>query len=139
MISEETKKQIKTNTNHWFKENFPNCVVPRKSLKGIVWIIGHVIIHSKISLRFIEHPEIRMEITFFVAKNGLGFGYNAKCITRYPWFYSLPQYYPKYIFIEFVHYLYDMIYNIFSLKGLKHLIPYTKNFIKTLLKNLSFV
>ena len=134
MISEEIKEQIKTNTNHWFKENFPNCVVSRKSLKDVVRVITHEIMHYKITSTFIENPETRMELTFFVAKNRLGFGYNAKCITRYPREYSLPQYYPKYILIQLIHYLYDMIYNIFSLRGLEHLIPYTKKFIKTLFK-----
>ena len=132
MISEEIKSQIKTDTNHWFKENFPECIVPRKSLKDIVRVITHEIMHYKISLKFIEDVEARMELTFFVAKNGIGFGYNAKCITHYPWYYSLPQYYPKYIFIEFVHYLYDMIYNIFSVRGLGYLLMYSKNFVKTL-------
>ena len=134
IISEEIKEQIKTDINNWFKENFPNCIIPRRSLKEVVRMIAHEIMHYKITLKFIENAETRMELTFFVAKNRLGFGYNAKCINRYPWHYSLPQYYPKYIFVRFVHYLYDMIYNIFSFRGLVHLMLYTKNFIKTLFK-----
>ena len=132
MITEETKEQIKTDTNHWFKENFPNGTVSRKSLKDIVRMITHEIMHYKISLKFIKNIETTIHITFFVAKDGIGFGYNSKCITRYPLFYSLPQYYPKYIFIEFVQYLYDMIYNIFSFRGLGYLLMYSKNFIKIL-------
>lgn len=132
MISEEIKEQIKIDTNHWFKENFPNCVIPRKSLKDIVRMIKHEVIHYKISLKFVKNIETTVHITFFVAKDGIGFGYSSKCITRYPWLYSLPQYYPKYIFIEFIQYLYDMIYNIFSLSGLKYLVSYNKNFVKTL-------
>ena len=133
MISEETKEQIKIDIKRWFKENFPECIVPRKALKDIVRTIKHENIHYKISLKFIENVEASMEIFFIIIKD-TQFEHGAKCSICYPWFYSLPQYYPKYIFIEFIHYLYDIIFHIFSLRGLEYAISYTTDFIKKLFK-----
>ena len=130
MIETEVKDQIKMDINYWLKENFPGCIIPRKSLKDIVRMIKHEIIHYKISLKFIGDIRATIKITFFVANPG--FGYNAKCLTRYPLIYNLPQYYPKYIFIEFVQYLFDIIWSIFSLGIFKNFRSYTTNFLKTL-------
>ena len=131
-MEQEIKTQMKMDIVNWFKENFPKCIIGRKSLKDIVRMMKHEIIHYRISEKFIEDVSVKLEITLFTANPG--FGYNSKCLTRYPLIYNGLQYYPKYIFIEFNQYLYDMIYNIFSLRGLKYLIRYTKGFIKTLFK-----
>jgi len=124
MISEEIKKQMKLDICYWFKENFPDCDIKRKPLKDIVNMIKHEIIHMKICRKFIEIGDIALVLNLHKKS------YGAKILSHYPLIYNLPQYYPKYILIEFIHYLYDMIYGIFTFRKLKYLALYTIYFIK---------
>ena len=124
---------MKMNIGNWFKENFPKCIIKRSSLKNIVNMIRHEIIHYKIYKKFIKNSGIDLEMVLS-KKSSLHFGYSAKCLGHYPLIYNLSQYYPKYLFVEFIQYLYDIIYSIFSLRIFNDFIPYTTYFIKTLFK-----
>lgn len=131
MINEELKDQIKADIGYWFKENFPGCTMRRKPMKDIVNMLRHEVIHYKIYIKFVKISEVELIINFS-KKNSRQFSYSATCLGHYPLIYSLPRYYFKYIFIEFIQYLYDMIYNILTFRRIKHLIRYTTYFIKTL-------
>ena len=118
--------------NYWFKENFPKCVIKRKSLKNIVNMIRHEIIHYKIFKKFVkEDLDAHFEI-YLTREDSYQFSYSAKCLTIYPLVYNSLRYYPKWVFIEFVQYLFDIIWSIFTLKIFKNFIPYTTYFLKVL-------
>ena len=129
----EVNDQIKFDINYWFKKNYPDCTITKKSLNHIVNILKHETIHFKIFRKFVKETNIIMNLTL-IYEDPCNFSCNGKCIARYPLNYSLLRYYPKYIFIEFIQYLYDMIYNIFILRKFKYLIRYTIYFLKTLLE-----
>ena len=131
MISEEIKDQMKADISYWFKENFPGGTMKKKPMKDIVSMLGHEVIHYKIYIKFVKIANVEL-ILNFTKKDYNSFGYSAKCIGHYPLVYSLPRYYLKYIFIEFIQYLYDMIYNIFTFRRIRHLVDYTIDFTKTL-------
>ncbi len=136
MVNQEIKMQMKRDIGNWFKEGFPKCTMKKKPLKDIVNMLRHEMIHYKIYEKFIKIRDVELEITFS-KRNSLQFSYSAKCLGHYPLMYSLPRYYLKYIFVEFIHYLLDMIYNIFTFRRLKYLVLYSTNFIKMLF-NLKF-
>jgi len=131
MINEEIKEQIKVDIVCWFKENFPNCTMRKKPMKDIVNMLRHEVIHYMIYMKFIGISGVELEMTFS-KENSLQFSYGAKILSHYPLIYSLPRYYPKYIFVEFIHYLFDIIYNIFTFRRLKYLKTCTIYFIRTL-------
>ena len=131
MISEEIKDQIKVDINHWFNENFPGGIIKKKAMKDIVGMIGHEMIHYKIYNKFVKNAGVGLTLKFS-KEDYDSFSYSATCLGHYPLFYNLIQYYPKYIFVEFIQYLYDIIYNIFTFRRIKHLVSYTIQFIKTL-------
>lgn len=132
-MGQEIINQIKIDFSCWFKENFPGDVPKRKSLKDIVGMIRHEMIHINIYRKLVKGGKISLEM-YFTKENSYRFSYGAKCLVHYPLSYNRPQCYPKYVFIEFVQCLYDMIYGIFLYGIFFNFIPCIIGFLKTLFK-----
>ena len=109
VISNEIKEDIK----FWWKTNMLNCKINEKVINKLKELILHEFIHYKIvktSARTIE-----LVLSLGKSEDDIGcFYYEAYCKYTYPYKFNLPKYYPKFVFIEFKHFLFDFIYDIFK-------------------------
>ncbi len=90
-----------------------NCKINEKVINKLKELILHEFIHCKIvktSARTIE-----LVLNLEKSEDDIGcFYYGASCEYTYPYKFNLPKYYPKSVFIEFKHFLFDFIYDIFK-------------------------
>jgi len=77
---------------------------------------NHEFYHSYIYERFGLQPEVTIVIERKQERNTLYFRANGKCYCKYPIEYGHPKYYPKFILIEFIQFIYDFIYDIRKLR-----------------------
>lgn len=107
----------------------------QKQIKEIVKTLYHERIHSRIYRTFgIETDLVLKLYSKFDENNNLFFCSYGQCIGIYPHPYSFPKLYPKYILIEFIQFLFDILYDIFRLKIFSHFPYRIKIFLKTIIK-----
>jgi hypothetical protein len=82
----------------------------KKQIKNFYYnILCHEYLHSKIYHNFSVFHSI--EIRYYY--NPKKYHWRAKCIAEYDLEYILPKNYPKYLFIEFIQYFYDFLFDLF--------------------------
>lgn len=106
-INQEIREEMKMNIVNWFKENYKGVQIRRRILKYIIRSLTHEVIHYKIYEKL--GKGIKIEFIINISKDDLFLGCAFYCHGQYPLVYNLPAYYPIYIFIEFVHTIFDII------------------------------
>jgi len=130
-IKQEMKTQMKLDIVNWFKENYKGVQIRRRVLKYIVRTLIHEVIHSKIYKKL--GKRIKIELIINLTKDDFSLGCDFTCHGSYPSIYNLPTYYPIYIFIEFVHAIFDIIDGLVRFQFFK-IIFCSKYFINALFK-----
>lgn len=120
---------MKMDIVNWFKENYKGVQIRRHILKYIVRALTHEVIHYKIYKKL--GNGIRIEFLINMIKEDLIFGCKFSCRSSYPLIYNLPAYYPIFIFIEFIHTIFDIIDGIVNFNFFK-IISRSKDFTKAL-------
>lgn len=113
---------------NWFKENHKGEQVRRRDLKSVVHGLRHEAIHYKIYKKFYKETEIYFELNMIKGESTTKLRFICHC--TYP-FYETPVSYPIYIFIEFVHTIFDII-EVIIRYPFHTIVLYLKDFIKTL-------
>ncbi len=114
---------------NWFKENYKGVQIRRRILNYIVRSLTHEVIHYKIYNKL--GKGMKIEVIINIIKDDLFLRCDFACAVSYPLMYNLAAYYPIYIFIEFIHAIFDIIDGIVSFRFFK-IIYSTKYFIKAL-------
>jgi len=127
-LEQEIKTQLKLDIVNWFKENRRGKQIKRCVLKSVVHGLRHEAVHYKIYKKFYKETEIYFELN--MVKDDLVLRCDFSCSGTYP-FYETPVSYPIYIFIEFVHTIFDII-EVIIRYPLRNIIYYLKDFIKIL-------
>ena len=105
--------KMKDDIRYWWKTNKINCKIDKEVVKKLKELVFHEIIHYKIVRNCAVNIDIVLELT--KAEEGIiGFYYNGYCRYNYPYKFNLPKYYPKFILIEFKHFLFDIICDLFK-------------------------
>jgi len=105
--------EMKESIRDWWKTNMSNWKMDKRVVNKFKELVFHEIIHCKIVKTSAVNINVILELE--KAEEGItGFYYNASCIYTYPYKFNLPKYYPRFIFIEFRHFLFDVICDIFK-------------------------
>ncbi len=105
--------EMKEDIKHWWKTNVFDWKIDKRVVNKFKELVFHEIIHYRIAKNSAETIYIGLELG--KAEEGIaGFYYNAFCEHFYPYKFNLPKYYPKFILIEFKHFLFDVICDIFK-------------------------
>ena len=106
------EEKMKEDIKHWWKINM-FYKINKKAVNKFKELVFHEIIHYKI----VKKSAINIDLTLELGKAEegiIGFYYNASCKYNYPYKFNLPKYYPKFIFIEFKGFLFDIICDLFK-------------------------
>jgi len=98
---------------YWWKINMSEWKIDKKVVNKFKELVFHEIIHYKI----VKNSAINIGITLSLEKaEGYikGFYYGASCKYIFPYKFNFPKYYLEFIFIEFKHFLFDIICDLFS-------------------------
>lgn len=98
-----------------------NFVFSEWEVKDYLDCFNHEFYHSHIYRRFGLQPEVTIKIERKQEGNTLYFRAIGKCYSKYPIEYGHPKYYPKFILIEFIQFIYDIFYDIRKFNFLKNL------------------
>ena len=104
--------EMKENIRDWWKTNMPECIIDKKVVNKFKEVVFHEIMHYKI----VKNSAVDISLTLKLGETEediIGFYYNASCEYSYPYKFNLPKYYPKFILIEFKHFLFDVICDTF--------------------------
>ena len=105
---------MKKDIIQWWKTNMPNLKIDKEIANIFKKLIAHEIIHCKIVKNSATNINLTLELE--KAEDGItGFYYNASCVYTFPHKFNLPKYYPRFIFIQFKHFLFDVICDTFRL------------------------
>ena len=104
---------MKKNIRNWWKTNMSDCIIDKKVVNIFKKIIAHEIIHYKIAKKYTINKGLTLELAETEDEKA-GFYYNASFDYNYPHNFNFPKYYPIFVFIEFKHFLFDVICDIFS-------------------------
>ena len=106
--------EMKEDIKDWWKMNMIDCKIDKKVVNLFKKLVFHEIIHYKIGKKYVENIDLSLELE--KAEEGTsGFYYNASLKHTYPYKFNLPKYYPMFVFIEFKHFLFDIICDTFRL------------------------
>lgn len=106
--------EIKEDIKHWWKTNMLNCQINKKVVSKFKELVFHEIIHCKIVKTSAVNIKLILELE--KAEEEGCFYYDAFCQYTFPYKFNLPKYYPRFIFIAFRHFLFDIICDIFRLE-----------------------
>lgn len=112
---------------NWFKENYKGKQIRRRDLKWVVRGLRHEAVHYKIYKKFDKEMELFFELNMIEVDPTLRYIFACHC--SYPSVYELPAYYPIYIFIEFIHTIFDIIDGIIKFEFI-NVISSSKYFIR---------
>lgn len=105
--------KMKEDIKRWWKTNISDWKMDKKIINKFKELIFHEIIHYKIVKNCAETVDLILQLE--KAEEGItGFYYGAICKYTFPYEFNLPKYYPKFIFIHFKHFLFDVICDIFK-------------------------
>ena len=109
---DEMKEDIKL----WWKTNMFDWKIDKKVVNKFKEIVFHEVIHCKIVKNSAKTINITLQLEKLEkAEDGIaGFYYAASCVYTFPHKFNLPKYYPRFIFIQFRHFLFDVICDIFK-------------------------
>jgi len=123
--------KIKEDIRDWWKTNMHDCKINKEVVDEFKRLIFHEIIHYKIVKNSVDYIDLILELK---KAEGIGnFYYNGSCIYGYPYKFNHPKYYPKFIFTEFKGFLFDIIYDLFSLSIFRNFKYRISNFLKCLI------
>lgn len=92
---------------------------------------SHEFYHGHIYYKFGLSPKIRIKIYRKRKGNEILFGTFGNCIVKYPIKYNHPKYYLKFVLIEFIQFIYDVLYDIRQFKFFRNLYHRLKQFYKS--------
>nr|BDI55080.1 MAG: hypothetical protein [uncultured archaeon] len=92
---------------------------------------SHEFYHSYFFKKFGLQSEVSIEIERKQEGNTLYFGTFGKCISICPIKYNRPKYYPKFVLIGFIQFIYDIFYDIRKFNFLRNLFFRLKVLYKT--------
>lgn len=106
--------EMKEDIKHWWKTNMPNLKIDKEIANIFKKLVAHEIIHCKIVKNSATNINLALDFTLEKAEEGIiNFYYNASLIYNYPYKFNHPKYYPKFIIIQFKHFLFDIICDTF--------------------------
>ncbi|KKN34303.1 hypothetical protein LCGC14_0795000 [marine sediment metagenome] len=106
--------KLKEDIRYWWKINMYNLKIDKKVVNLFKKIVFHEVIHYKIVKNSAKTIDIVLNLKKAEEENIIGFYYDAYCKYTFPYKFNLPKYYPKFIFIEFKHFIFDIICDIFN-------------------------
>ena len=92
-----------------------DCKIDKEIANIFKKLVVHEIIHYKIVKKSATNIKITLTLEKAEEKGIIGFYYEGVCKYNFPYKFNLPKYYPKFIFIEFKHFLFDIICDTFRL------------------------
>ena len=110
-----------------------DCKIDKKTANIFKNLVAHEIIHYKIGKKYVVNVNLSLELEKVEEEGILSFYYNASLKYNYPYKFNLPKYYPIFVFIEFKHFLFDVICDTFKFTIFTTLIYRLSNFLKSLI------
>lgn len=104
--------KMKKDIVQWWKTNM-DFEIDKEIANVFKKLVNHEFVHYKIVKNSAKDINLILELE--KAEEGItGFYYNASCVYTFPHIFNLPKYYPKFILIEFKHFLFDVICDTFN-------------------------
>ena len=108
--------ELKENIRDWWKTNMSDWCIDKKIVNEFKRLVFHEAIHYKIVMKHAININFLLELEKAEEKGITGFYHDASLKYNYPYKFNLPKYYPKFIFIEFKHFVFDVICDTFRLE-----------------------
>lgn len=110
-----------------------DCKIDKKIANVFKKLIVHEIIHYKIVKKSAANIKITLTLEKAEKEGFIGFYYEGVCNYIYPHKFNFPKYYPVFVFIEFKHFLFDVISDTFRFAIFTTLIHRLSKFLKCLI------
>jgi len=111
-------------------KNYNDFVFSEWEVKDFLDCFNHEFYHSHIFRKFGLESEVTFEIERKQEGNILYFRADGKCIAECPIKYNHPKYYPKFVLIGLIQFIYDVFYDIRKFNFFKNLFFRLKVFYK---------